>query len=53
MSGAPRSSDELRAAKLIAYPWPHLIVDNFLARAVLAKFLSEINSDIPAPIASP
>ena len=46
MSGAPRSRDELRAARLIAYPWPHLIVDNFLARSVLAKSLIEINSDV-------
>src|SRR5216684_3373544 len=45
MSGASRLSDELQAASLIAYPWPHLIVDNFLARSVLAKSLSEINSD--------
>jgi hypothetical protein len=45
MSGTPRSSDELQAARLIAYPWPHLIVDNFLARSVLAKSLTEINSD--------
>jgi hypothetical protein len=45
MSGTPRSRDELRAARLIAYPWPHLIVDNFLARSVLAKSLIEINSN--------
>ena len=43
MSGTPRSSDELQSARLIAYPWPHLIVDNFLARSVLAKSLTEIN----------
>lgn len=32
-------------ARFIAYPWPHLIVDNFLARSVLAKSLAEINPD--------
>lgn len=40
-----RSNDELQSARLISYPWPHLIVDNFLARSVLAKSLTEINSD--------
>jgi hypothetical protein len=41
MSSAPRSSE----ARFVAYPWPHLIVDNFLARSVLAKSLAEINPD--------
>jgi hypothetical protein len=45
MTGTRSSNDELQSARLIAYPWPHLIVDNFLARSVLAKSLSEINSD--------
>jgi 2OG-Fe(II) oxygenase superfamily len=45
MPGAAQSSDELRAARIIASPWPHLIVDNFLATSVLAKSLTEINSD--------
>jgi hypothetical protein len=45
MSSTPRSCNDLQAATLIAYPWPHLIVDNFLPKSVLAKSLSEINSD--------
>jgi 2OG-Fe(II) oxygenase superfamily len=45
MPGAPGSRDDLRAATLIASPWPHLIVDNFLPQSVLAKSLSEISSD--------
>ena len=45
MSGTPRSSNASQAARFIEYPWPHLIVDNFLARSVLAKSLTEINSD--------
>jgi hypothetical protein len=35
----------VRAAKFITCPWPHLIVDNFLATSVLAKSLAEINPD--------
>jgi hypothetical protein len=35
----------MQVARFIAYPWPHLIVDNFLARSVLAKSLAEINPD--------
>ena len=34
-----------QSAKLISYPWPHLIVDNFLPQSVLAKSVSEIRSD--------
>src|ERR1700728_2115982 len=45
MSSAPRSSEGMQVARFIAYPWPHLIVDNFLARSVLAKSLAEINPD--------
>jgi hypothetical protein len=45
MPVTPRLGGELQAARLIAYPWPHLIVDNFLARPVLAKSLDEINSN--------
>lgn len=45
MSSARRPNDGLRSAKLISYPWPHLIVDNFLPRSVLAKSVSEICSD--------
>jgi 2OG-Fe(II) oxygenase superfamily len=35
----------MQVAKFIEYPWPHLIVDNFLARSVLARSLAEINLD--------
>jgi hypothetical protein len=35
----------VRAARLITYPWPHLIVDNFLSTSVLARTLAEINPD--------
>jgi hypothetical protein len=45
MCGAPRSSKELQSASLLAYPWPHLVVDNFLPNSVLARSLDEINSD--------
>ncbi len=45
MSGAPRSIGESQSARLYAHPWPHLIVDNLLARSVLEKSLVEINSD--------
>ena len=45
MSSTPVSNDKLQTARLIAYPWPHLIVDNFLPRTVLAKSLTEIKSD--------
>ncbi len=41
----PRSKREARSGKLIDHPWPHLIFDNFLTRAVLAKSLAEIGSD--------
>jgi hypothetical protein len=46
MCGAPRSSNELQSASLVAYPWPHLVVDNFLPNSVLARSLDEINSDV-------
>jgi 2OG-Fe(II) oxygenase superfamily len=45
MSRTHRSSGGVQAARIIAYPWPHLIIDNFLARSVLAKSLTEIDSD--------
>lgn len=32
----------LRPARVFTYPWPHLIVDNFLPSSVLAKSLTEI-----------
>jgi hypothetical protein len=43
MFGTPPSSHELQSARLIAHPWPHLIVDNFLAKSVLEQSLTEIN----------
>jgi hypothetical protein len=43
MFDSPPSSHESESAKLIAQPWPHLIVDNFLAKPVLEKCLTEIN----------
>jgi len=39
-----QSEQEVAVAELIAYPWPHLIVDNFLASAVLAQSLLEIRA---------
>ena len=45
MSSAVRPKDKPLSAKLISYPWPHLIVDNFLPESVLAKSIAEINSD--------
>lgn len=38
------SGQECGVAEVIAYPWPHLIVDNFLPGAILAQSLSEIGS---------
>jgi hypothetical protein len=40
-----RSEQEMGVDELIAYPWPHLIVDNFLTSAILAKSLLEISAD--------
>lgn len=40
-----RSEQETGVGELIAYPWPHLIMDNFLTSAVLAKSLLEISAD--------
>jgi hypothetical protein len=40
-----RPKEEGALDKLIAYPWPHLILDDFLTRAVLARSLAEIGSD--------
>jgi hypothetical protein len=45
MSSAVRLKDKPFSAKLISYPWPHFIVDNFLPESVLAKSIAEINSD--------
>jgi hypothetical protein len=35
----------MQVARFIAHPWPHLIVDNFLARSVLTKSLGEIDQE--------
>jgi 2OG-Fe(II) oxygenase superfamily len=40
-----RSKQETGVDELLTYPWPHLIVDNFLAAAVLEQSLSEISAD--------
>jgi hypothetical protein len=40
-----RSEQEVAVGGLIAYPWPHLIIDNFLTSPVLAQSLLEINAD--------
>jgi hypothetical protein len=40
-----RSEQEGGTDELIAYPWPHLILDNFLTSAVLAQSLLEISAD--------
>jgi 2OG-Fe(II) oxygenase superfamily len=45
LSTSPRSKQQGYCDKLIACPWPHLIVDNFLSRAVLKTCLTEIGSD--------
>jgi len=34
-----------RVGELVAYPWPHLIIDDFLPSDVLAQALAEINAD--------
>jgi hypothetical protein len=39
------SKQEGRTAKLVAHPWPHLILDNFLTQRVLSRSLLEIRSD--------
>lgn len=38
------SGQECGVGEVIACPWPHLIVDNFLPSAILAQSLSEIGS---------
>jgi hypothetical protein len=40
-----RSTEDKCVARLIAFPWPHLIVDNFLPRRILAKSRSEIGAE--------
>jgi hypothetical protein len=45
MMASPRSKREACARKLSAYPWAHLIVDNFLTQRVLARSLLEIGSE--------
>jgi hypothetical protein len=39
-----RSEQEREVAELAGYPWPHLILDNFLTGDVLAQCLSEIRA---------
>ncbi len=34
-----------RVGELVAYPWPHLIIDDFLPSDVLAQALAEIDAD--------
>jgi hypothetical protein len=41
----PRARQELGVYELIVSPWPHLVVDNFLASAVLTQSLFEISGD--------
>jgi len=45
MSATPQIAEELQSASLIGFPWPHLVVENFLPRSVLAKCLAEIASE--------
>lgn len=40
----PQDQDQ-RVGELVAHPWPHLIIDDFLPSAVLAQALAEINAD--------
>jgi hypothetical protein len=40
-----RSEQDCCVDRLIPYPWPHLIVDNFLTSAVLAQSILEISAD--------
>lgn len=35
----------INVSGLVPYPWPHLIVDNFLSEDILTKSLSEIGRD--------
>jgi 2OG-Fe(II) oxygenase superfamily len=42
---ATESKHEAVQGELIATPWPHLIVDNFLDDAILAQSLQEIGRD--------
>lgn len=39
------SEQEDGLERLVCYPWPHLVVDNFLPSAVLTQSLSEISGD--------
>lgn len=34
-----------RISTLYTYPWPHLVIDNFLSIAILRKVLQEIDND--------
>jgi 2OG-Fe(II) oxygenase superfamily len=37
--------ESIEVCELVAYPWPHLIVDNFLSEDILTRSLSEIGRD--------
>ena len=37
--------ESVKASGLFAYPWPHLVVDNFLSEDILTQSLSEIRRD--------
>jgi hypothetical protein len=39
------SPESVKLGGLVAYPWPHLIVDNFLSEDILTQCLSEIRRD--------
>jgi hypothetical protein len=40
-----QSVGDQRVGELVAHPWPHLIIDDFLPGPVLAQALAEINAD--------
>jgi hypothetical protein len=37
--------ESVKLSGLVSYPWPHLIVDNFLSEDILTQSLSEIRRD--------
>jgi len=40
-----RSEEEAEVYELVALPWPHLIVDDFLSSSVLKQSMLEINAE--------
>jgi hypothetical protein len=38
-------SESVKVSGLVSYPWPHLIVDNFLSEDILTQSLLEIRRD--------